>query len=568
MKYQWQVNKVDWAQAEQLAKELGVSRLLAALLIMRGYTTLYDAQAFLHPSLDDLADPLLLPDAQVAVNRLVKAIQDRETILIYGDYDADGITATALWTWTLRKLGGKAHPMLPHRERDGYDLQRSALEAARKINASLILTCDCGTRAHEVIEEARDHLLDVIVTDHHTPGSELPPALAIVNPHRRDSQYPFPDLCGVGVSFRLGEALISEMGLKVESYRNAFLDLVAIGTVADVMPLVGENRVLVTHGLRNLAQTRKAGLQQLLAVADINLAKGITPYHIGYQIGPRLNAAGRIDDARHALELLLTKDAALARTLAEDLSNHNRQRQELQENIYRQAIAMIEREDLLRHKVILIASEDWLGGVIGIAAGKLTKRYYRPVFIANIDREEGVVKGSIRSPDTISLLPLLDVIDPFCTKCGGHPAAGGFSAELDRLPALSEALLRFADTYIDEALLEPVLRVDMEVSASEITPALVDELQQLAPFGHGNPAPLFLCREVEVQGCRVLGKDGKHTALTLCAPGINPTRALLWGVSNCPLSNGTKIDVVFAPQINTYNGNNAVEWTVSDYEVV
>lgn len=565
-KYQWRMQETDWTQAEQLASELGVSRMLAALLIKRGYASQEEAYTFLNPSLDHLADPLLLPDAQIAVNRLAKAIQDRETILVYGDYDADGVTATALWTWTLRKLGGRVHSLIPHRERDGYDLQRIAIHEAQKVNAGLILTCDCGTRAHEVIEEARDNRLDVIITDHHTPGGELPPALAVVNPHRPDSQYPFPELCGVGVSFRLGEALVREMGHKVENYRNAFLDLAAIGTVADVMPLVGENRILVAHGLRILAQTRKVGLQQLIAVAEIDRAKGITPYHVGFQIGPRLNAAGRMDDAQHALQLLLEEDATVARRLAESLNMWNRERQEAQGNIYEQAVGMIEKENLTRHKVILIASDEWLGGVIGIAAGKLVKRYCRPVFIGSIDREAGLVKGSIRSPSSISLLPLLDIIDPICVKCGGHPAAGGFSVEIDRLPLMKETLIQFANSHIDDALLIPSLEIDVEARAEDMTENVVNELQLLAPFGHGNPTPLFLCRQVQVQECRPLGKEGQHTALTVQAPNGNPTRALLWGVRDCSLEKGAVIDVVFAPQLNTFNGNTKVEWAISDWD--
>lgn len=567
--YRWNLVEGDWQKAEQLAKALEVSRYLAYLLVARGYSDPESAYAFLHPSLDQLAEPFLLPDAEVAVRRLAKAIQSKETILVCGDYDADGLTATALWVRMLKRLKVEVHPYIPHRMREGYDFHQNAVAEAQRLGAALILTCDCGSKASEVVEYAQERGIEVVITDHHEPGAQLPPAVAVVNPHRADSAYPFPDLSGVGVAFRLGEALVRELGYPVQSYRNAFLDLVAIGTIADVMPLVGENRIFAFYGLKTLAATRKVGLQQLLQVAGISKETSLTPFHIGFIVGPRLNAAGRLSHAVAALELLLSEDAAHARLLAEQLNRQNRQRQDLQEQMIREAIAQIEAQNLTRHKAILVHSPHWHGGVIGIVAGRLVSLYSRPVFIVSRDEQAGIGKGSIRSLPTFDLRPLLDHLSPLCLKCGGHPLAGGFTVELDRLPAMEAALYAYAERHLSEEELVPQLLIEMELPAREVDPAFVTELEQLAPFGHGNEAPTLLCRSVTVLEARPT-KDGKHLQLLFRAEGLPPTPGIAFGFGDQKehLKPGTDLDLVFTPEWDTFRNEGTLRWRVKDFRLV
>jgi single-stranded-DNA-specific exonuclease len=353
-RYRWRVRATDEAKATQLASELSISPVSARILVARGYTDPEAAYRFLKPSLTDLADPKRLPDIEPAVRRLAQAVERKEPVLVYGDYDVDGVTATALWLTTLRKLGVPAEPYIPHREQEGYDLHPNAIAAAQRIGAQLVLTCDCGIRAHHAVDALNAAGLEVVITDHHEPSDRLPNALAVVNPKRADSQYPFRELSGVGVSFRVAEALLRERKLARNGFYDTMLDLVALGTVADVMPLVGENRILVKRGLEQLHRTKRVGLQALKQVAGV---KGYpTARDIGFGLAPRMNAAGRLEDATLALQLLLTDDPIAAREIAETLNDHNRTRQQLQEAAVQEAIAQIERENLARHRALVVQS--------------------------------------------------------------------------------------------------------------------------------------------------------------------------------------------------------------------
>jgi single-stranded-DNA-specific exonuclease len=343
-RYRWRVHATDAAKATRLASELNISPVLARILVARGYTEPEDAYRFLKPSLGDLADPKRLPDIEPAVRRLARAVERKEPVLVYGDYDADGLTSTALWLTTLRKLGVRAEPYIPHREQEGYDLHPNAIEAARRIGASVVLTCDCGTRAHHAVDALNAAGLEVVITDHHEPSDRLPNALAVVNPKRADSQYPFRELSGVGVSFRVAEALLRERNLSRNGFRNTMLDLVALGTVADVVPLIGENRVLVKLGLEQLHQTQRVGLQALKQVAGVRNYP--TARDIGFGLAPRMNAAGRLEDATLALQLLLTEDPNIAEEIAKTLDTSTTARgSKLQEAAVQEAIAQIEQRE-------------------------------------------------------------------------------------------------------------------------------------------------------------------------------------------------------------------------------
>jgi single-stranded-DNA-specific exonuclease len=562
-RYRWRVRATDEAKATQLASELNISPVLARVLVARGYTDPEAAYRFLNPALHDLSDPKRLPDIEPAVRRLAQAVERKEPVLVYGDYDVDGVTATALWVTTLRKLGVPAEPYIPHREQEGYDLHPNAIAAAQRIGAQLVLTCDCGIRAHHAVDALNAAGLEVVITDHHEPSDRLPNALAVVNPKRADSQYPFRELSGVGVSFRVAEALLKERRLARNGFYDTMLDLVALGTVADVMPLVGENRILVKLGLEQLHRTKRVGLQALKQVAGV---KGKpTARDIGFGLAPRMNAAGRLEDATLALQLLLTDDPIAAREIAETLNDHNRTRQQLQEAAVQEAIEQIERENLTRHRALVVQSSGWHHGVVGLVAGKLMNRYYRPVAAVTIDPESGVARGSMRSIPEFSLTALLTQMKPLCFKCGGHAAAGGFAVALEQLDALRMLITDFANAHLTDDDLIPTLDIDQEIAPREATVSLIRELAMLEPFGAGNERPLFLCRGVEVLGSRT-SSDGKHLFLKVRGEGGVETAAVLWDGGDYPIEPQTRVDLVFDLEEDTYYGYGTTRWVIKDFE--
>lgn len=562
-RYRWCIRQVDDAKAERLVDALNISRTVARLLIARGYEDPETAYRFLNPSLSDLADPNLLPDAERAVARLIQAIQKRERILVYGDYDVDGISSAALWKTTLERLGAVVQVKLPHRDREGYGLHPVAIEEARQFGATLVLTCDCGTRANAVVDALNANRLEVIITDHHEPDSHLPNAVAVVNPKRADSRYPYPYLSGVGVSFRLAEALLRKLKYSLDGFRRRMLDLVALGTVADVMPLTGENRILVREGLDVLHATQRVGLKHLKQVAGLQ-GRRPTATDIGFRLGPRLNASGRLDDAICALQLLLTEDEDEARRTAERLNRFNTERQRMEDEAIREAIAMVEAEQQLRHKALIVGSPHWRHGVVGLIAGKLRERFARPVFAMSIEEDTGRARGSIRSIPELDLGPLLQQMKPLCTKCGGHAVAGGFSAELEKLDALRQLIWEYADATLTDEDLIPRLDIDAEVSPNEIDLAVWRNLQQLEPFGQGNPKPLFVSRDLTVIGRRTC-RNNRHLFLdfghTRLAGSVS---AVMWNGSDYLIDPQTRIDAVFSVEWDDYNG--ALRWELKDFE--
>lgn len=561
-RYRWRLRSADEAQATQLANELNISRVLARLLIARGYTDPESAYRFLNPSLHDLAHPNQLPDIEPAVRRLARAVERQEPVLVYGDYDVDGITATALWLTTLRRLGVPAEAYIPHREREGYDLHPNAIGAAQRIGAQLVLTCDCGTRAHHAVDALGAAGLEVIITDHHEPGDRLPNALAVVNPKRSDSRYPFRELSGVGVAFRVAEALLMARNLARNGLYKKMLDLVALGTVADVMPLIGENRVLVKLGLERLHQTEREGLKALKQIAGV---KGYpTARDIGFGLAPRMNAAGRMEDATLALQLLLEEDPQTAHQIALTLHERNRERQALQEEALQEAIAQIERENLTRHRALVVHSPHWRHGIVGLVAGKLMNRYYRPVAAITIDTESGIARGSMRSTPELNLTALLTYIKPLCLKCGGHAAAGGFAVALEQLDALRNAITAFADARLTDEDLIPTLEIDQEIEARDTTTRLVQEIRMLEPFGTGNERPLLLCRDVEVLGSKT-SANGKHLFLKVRSEGSLVYDAVIWDGGDYTFEPQTHVDLVFDIEEDSYTGYGAVRWIVKDF---
>ena len=539
--------------AAELAASLQLSLPAAKVLVHRGLADPAAARRFLKPTFDDLHDPLALRDMAAAVERLASAIRAGERILIYGDYDVDGTTSVVLLTKAIELAGGAATYHVPHRLKDGYGMRSEVVEAAAGQGVKLIVSVDTGIRAAEVVGRAGELGIDVIVTDHHLPESDLPPALAVLNPNRLDCEYPEKNLCGAGVAFKLIQALLPAMGWpadKVRRVAESFLKLVAIATVADVAPLTGENRAMVAQGLRGLGDVRNAGLRALLDVAGFK--PGAAPpdaRQVAFQIAPRMNAAGRMDTARAVVELFLTNDAARARELAQQLHDQNTERQQVEAGV-RDLCEQIAVED---HQCALVYyAEDWHRGVLGIVASRLVERLHRPVFVLSRNPEDGMAQGSGRSIPAFHLLTALESMPDLFVRFGGHAHAAGVTLECARVDEFRE---RF-NTYA-AALLAPedfLRRVDIDalLELREITQPAIDELFALAPFGHGNPAPLFAALNVEVAGS-VVWKE-KHLRLTV-KQGTRSLTLKAWNFAErAPdVAAGRRIDIVFSLEEDAYS---------------
>jgi single-stranded-DNA-specific exonuclease len=540
-------------EVEALGRELDLPPSLCAVLAVRGLGNPDDARRHLRPLLDHLHPPAALAGIDVAAERVRAAIRRGETILVHGDYDVDGVCAAALYTRFLRRLGARVEAFVPHRLRDGYDVGRAGLRRAEEVGASLLLTADCGTVAHEALRRAADAGLDVVVTDHHTPGGTLPPAVAVVNPNRRDCAYPEKGLCGAGVAFKLCSLLASDAGLSLEDLV-WYLDLVAVATVADLVPLEGENRVLTRFGLRVLRQTRNPGLRALLAVCGLTGTE-VGAGQVGFVLGPRINAAGRVGDADEALRLLLTDDPARAEELAEGLEDHNRRRQEEDRRTLDEAVELLERDfDPRTDHAVVLASEGWHPGVIGIVASRVVERVHRPTVLVALEGAKG--RGSARSIPGFDLYEAVAACAPHLERFGGHRQAAGMDLRRDAVPAFRRAFLAAAARRLEASeLLVPRLGIDLELPLEEMSLALADILRHLGPHGIGNPRPVFLARDLQIAGApRTVGKG--HLKLRLARDGAL-LQAIGFGMAErlaATAKEGESVDAVFQLQVNEYRG--------------
>ncbi|RYG49707.1 single-stranded-DNA-specific exonuclease RecJ [bacterium] len=561
----WIIGERDADAEARLRKELGVPSLVAAVLVQRGYREPEEADRFLNPSLSHLHDPRELPDYAAARDAILGARERKERIYVHGDYDVDGVTSSAIFGRFLKAAGCDVHVHVPHRMKEGYGIHLNAVKEAQELGTNLFLTCDCGGTAHVQVDAAREAGMTVVVTDHHTLDEALPNAHAVVNPHRDDSRYPFDELSGAGVAFKLCEGLCRELELPVGKFYDHYLDLAALGTIADVMPLTGENRIIAKFGLKALAQTRKAGLQALMEVAGVDPSKGVTAYHVGFLLGPRLNAAGRIDDAALASRLLLTKDMEEARALATEIDAINLDRRMRQEMIVQQAVTMVESSGAAEQNVIMVASEEWHSGIVGIVAGKLVERFNRPAFVMTVNTKTGMCKGSGRSIKTFDLASTIRAF-PDLVSGGGHAAAAGCAFPYDRLEDVRKAFHDFASNVLTPEDLEPTMAIDLEVDSAEVTSAAADALDLLAPFGCGNPKPNFLVRGMRVTQLKPT-KNPQHVKVTFRTPQAGNFPAIAFGMGDRFGASGVDVvtDVVFQPEINEWQGHRSLQLKVSDY---
>jgi len=534
----------DPAAVSSLARALNLAPAVARILWARGYRDVPGARRFLAPSLDDLHDPYLLQGMTAAVERIQRAIEQNQPILLYGDYDVDGTSSVVILKKGIELLGGHVTFHVPHRLREGYGMRSDVVEDAASKGVKLIVSVDTGIRAGEVVRTASGLGIDVIVTDHHLPEAELPPALAVLNPNRRDCTYPEKNLCGAGVALKLIQALLAAHP-KRDALVESFLKLAAIATVADVVPLTGENRVIVKRGLEGLRNVRNPGLRALLDVSD--LADGISPSagQIAFRVAPRINAAGRMASASDVIELFCTQDADRARAIAAQLHDLNKDRQQTEAEITKLCLDQIVTDDDV---ALVFAGEGWHRGVVGIVASRVVERYHRPVFVLGI--ENGTAQGSGRSIPAFHLLEALEQMPELFVKFGGHRQAAGLTIPADRVEEFRARFRAHAATILTTEDFIKTLDIDCEIDFREIDDASVAQIFSLAPFGFGNPAPLFVARNVEVVSCDV--KNEKHVFVKL--KGLR-SQAKAWNFAEraAEFQPGARIDLVFCIEDDAYS---------------
>jgi single-stranded-DNA-specific exonuclease len=512
----WRIAAGDEREAACLAASVGVSPLAARVLLARGYRDPGEVRRFLHPSLNQLHDPYRMRDMQVAVDRLGRAIAQREPLLLYGDYDVDGVTSLVMLYKAIELAGHQASVVIPHRLQEGYGLHAHLVERAAGEGVRLIVSLDTGVRATPSILRARELGVEVIVVDHHLPDRELPPALAILNPRRPDCPYPEKNLTAAGLTLKLIQALLVGLSYppsRVDALLRSFIKLAAIGTVADVAPLTGENRILVKHGLEGLRSVRNPGLRELLKAAGLE-GGPVTAEHVAFRLAPRLNAAGRMDHAAKVIHLLLTEEPELACQLAGQLEDWNRRRQAVEEDILRQVEAQCLQTPGIDQDAALVFSGPFHRGVVGIVAARLVERFHRPVFVLSRISEEGLAQGSGRSIPAFHLLEALESMADLFLHYGGHRQAAGVTLPLDRVEAFRRRLNEYAAARLRPEDCQPCLEVDAEFRLEELNEQAVGDLLQMAPFGYGNPAPVLALRNAEIPVPPVVFKE-RHVKVTL-----------------------------------------------------
>ena len=524
--------------------------VLRQILFNRGYATDADARAFLKAEQNFNIDPYQMTGMRAAVERIRYALEQDEPIAIYGDYDVDGVTATALLVDTLNALGAQVRGYIPNRFDEGYGLNNEALSQLKDDGVKLVISVDCGIRSPEEALHTRTIGLDLIITDHHHPAEgPLPPALAVINPKQPGDIYPDKDLAGVGIAYKLAEALTARLDTSDFNVEN-LLDLVALGTVADLAPLVGENRFLVRRGLRQMRETTRQGLFSLAAVAELNLAK-VNGSDIGFRLGPRLNAAGRLDEALAAYELLTTTDVFKAGQLAQQLDVQNRERQRITREMQAQAetLALADETDAF---LLFAAHQSFNAGVVGLAASRLAETYYRPAIVAHIDTD--TTRGSCRSIPEFHITDALDQCADLMVRHGGHAAAAGFTVENDKLDELVSRLKTIAKENLREKDLRPTLTADAEIPLIDVRPELLSALKYLEPTGYGNPDAVFVSRGVKVRHSRTVGGDGKHLKMSFEDEQGTTHDAIGFRLGHLQSELPERIDIMFTYETNEYNG--------------
>ncbi len=558
MSKKWQIYDINEEIISEIENKYKINKLLATILANRGITTEESIRLFLNPTRDDFHDPFLITDMEKAVERIITAINKKEKITIYGDYDVDGITSITVLKSFLRDRGIEVDTYIPNRLDEGYGLNNSAIDKIKNKGCELMITVDCGISAIDEVNYANSLGIEVIVTDHHEAGNEIPKALAVIDNKRKDSTYSFRELAGVGVVFKLIQALSIKLNLKEEEYLK-YLDIVCIGTISDIVPLVDENRVITKLGLMLVRQTRNIGLQAVLKSSGYSKIDSNT---ISFGVAPRLNACGRMGKADEALKLFLSKNVNEVIQLSKELNDFNRERQEKEKEIYENAIAQIEKEHLDEKNTIILRGKNWHHGVIGIVSSKITEKYFKPSILLSFE-EDGIGKGSGRSIPGFdlheALMQCLDVIEKF----GGHAMAVGITVREEHFDEFKEKFENIAiSKHIEEIL--PIINIDAKINLSDINKEMVESLKELEPFGEGNKMPIFVFKNLKIDSIRALS-EGKHLRLTL---KDNNTIVNAIGFNLGQMAEeyriGDKVDVVGVLEINSFNGVENLQINIKD----
>ena len=570
MNYNWNIRRLTAVEEEtkqQLELELNISSAAARMLVVRGIQTAEEARAFVRPSLDKLHDPFIMKDMDKAVERLHQAIVQREKILIYGDYDVDGTTAVAVMYRFLSGIENRETGIdyyIPDRYTEGYGVSTKGIDYAVQQGCKLIITLDCGIKAVDKIAYAVEKGIDVIVCDHHTPGDELPAATAVLNMKRNDCPYPYKDLSGCGVGFKLVQAYTQRYELPFENLI-PLLQLLAMSIASDIVPITGENRILAHFGIRQLNAQPFVGLSAIMSVAGIE-AKKLTINDLVYKIGPRINACGRMKSGRAAVELLLTNNPTFARQQAEEVNQHNEERRDCDTETTKEALAMLEEDaTFAQRRSTVVYAPHWHKGVVGIVASRLTETYYRPTIVLTAG-EDGIVSGSARSVGGFDIYAAIDSCNDLLTNFGGHKFAAGLSMHINDLPEFKERFEAYVASHIQPNQLQPTLDIEAELQLGDITKSFYNVLRHLEPFGPGNPRPLFISRRlINHRDTRTVGKQCEHLRLDV-TDRTNAITGIAFGRADMAeyIQNGHSVDVCYELNENTFNHYTTIQMLVQD----
>lgn len=557
---------VNTQEVVSAAEKTGVPYIISNILLNRGIAP-NEFGDFISKSKRNVLNPITMLDMDKAAKRIVTALENNERIVIYGDYDVDGITSTALLYDFLSSCGADVGYYIPDRKDEGYGINIMAVNKLIKDGVKLLVTVDCGITAIGEVEFAKLQGMDVIVTDHHTCKERIPQAaVAIVNPKREDDEYEFESLAGVGVAFKLAMAVTMELGKNAGECFEKYVDLAAIGTVADVVPLVGENRVIVDKGLATLQDSKRCGIKALLSVAGV-ADKKATAGTVAFALAPRINAAGRLGSAVTAVELLITKDSEKALDIAKELDASNKQRQETEYEINREALEMIENDkDFEKKKVIVLAKEGWHNGVIGIVASRIMERYYRPCILISIT--DGAGKGSGRSIASFNLFDALSHCDGLLTNFGGHSVAAGLGVNEENIAKFSEEINKYAQSVLTPEDMIPVVKIDCILTGRQLSLATVKMLSALEPYGMGNETPVFAIKNAKVISASAVGGEGKHLRMQIEKDGVR-ANCIGFGLGEyCEaIQPGGDVHLAFKMDINNYMGNESLQLVISDIKI-
>lgn len=558
MNKEWKIYDVDEKKVEEISSKYNLNKLISTILANRNITTEEEIRLFLSPTRKDFHNPFLMTDMEKSVERIIKAIENKEKVTIYGDYDVDGITSITVLKSFLKDRGLETSQYIPNRLNEGYGLNNNAIEKIKQQGCELMITVDCGISAINEIDYANSIGIETIITDHHEPGNEIPKAFAVIDNKRKDSKYPFRELAGVGVVFKLIQAIGIKLGLKEEEYLK-YLDIVCVGTISDIVPLVDENRVIAKLGLMLIRQTRNIGLKSII---DTSGYTKIDSNSISFGIAPRINACGRMGKAEDALELFLSKNYNEVSELAKRLNDYNKLRQDTEKEIYENAIKQIEQNKLDKNNSIIVGGHNWHHGVIGIVSSKITEMYFKPSILLSFE-EDGIGTGSGRSIPGFDLHEALTKCLDNVEKFGGHSMAVGLTVKKEKFEKFKKEFEQIAtNSNVSEII--PVINIDAKIDFSAINKDMVESLKQLEPFGEGNKMPVFVFKNLKIDSIRALS-EGKHLKLTL-KEGNTVVNAIGFNIGNLAdeYRIGDKIDVVGVLEINNFNGVESLQINIKD----